>query len=227
MILMLLSGLLSCNINNGAAASEPNTSPAKEFAAGKIVKNGLCPSGIGASAGDVPKLETISNGTKLIVCGYSTESEFDVYSVSQDSTVSRPIITYGALDRLKTHTSGDQLILDELTIYKNDLVPTFQRKIVCNAKQCELSIPVCIYKKPSGGIGDLSEIRSYQRGKNKNKHPDEMVIQRASDLALAGNKQAQDIFLESPGGLKLDGAAAEEFRRSVELLKKLKSANCL
>ena len=224
MLVILAISFVGCS---SASKHEGQNSGQAQKEVGTDIGLGICPSGIGASQGDQPKMSlTTKSGNKIILCGYSVESEFDVYSVNSNSVVSKPIVTYRAVQHVKSYSKGDSLVLDELVYHHQNWIPAFRREVSCATQQCEISSEVCIFKRPKA-TGDLSEIKSYQNGKNKGKFPSERTILLVSDLALAGNKDAQNIFFKGESTLKLDGAVAEAFSATKALLLKLKDAKCL
>lgn len=188
---------------------------------------GDCPGGIGANPGDHPRVSfRAKNGNTLIICGSSAESEFDLYFVDSSGVPGIPLATYGAEQNVKVSQQGDSLILEERTYHNKGWIPVFRVEVACGGNRCVVGREKCVLKK-SKSTGDLMEIQSYQKGRNEGRFPDEVVINHAADLALSGNKKAQDIFLKGESTLKLDGAVGEIFSATKNLILKLKRMKCL
>jgi hypothetical protein len=211
----------------GCTKNEPVEKKANTPVPSEIVKT-VCPLGIGASEGDTPKLEIIiSSKMRLILCGYSTESEYDIYSVNEMGVLSGPLLTHGALEHVRAYNESGVLVLDEKIYYSGSWVSAFRRKFLCNGS-CHISKSVCIFKRPKvTNVAPLREIMKYKLGKKIKKVIDETLILDLADLAYAGNKTAQKFFFSTHANIQLDGASAEVYVVARKFLQRLQSGNCL
>lgn len=197
----------------------------------KLASSFRCPDGIGALAGDSPKMQVATkNGWHLILCGYSTESEFEIYSVDSKGIISTALVSYDANDYVRSTEIPNGVKIEELVVIGNDMGkpwPAFEQKIECT-DSCKVSGSVCMYKKPDlKVVFNAEEIKAFQVGKNKQFVPEEAILAKASDAALTGDKKAQDFFLNQKKTIKLDAASAELFEATEKILRKMLKAKCL
>ena len=197
-----------------------------------------CPSGVGASNGDTPRILSKSDSVQLMVCGSEADgkfqgvgdhlSEFDVYSVSKDGAISNSLLTAGALDHYLVQKLQNGLRFDEMIYYLGQWTSAMRTDLTCRNGTCSFSKPQCVLKRrKSKSASKLDELRSFSKGKLRNQVPSEALILSVFDLAVSGQKDAQEIFLKNSGSFRLDGAAGEEFHRSFETLKKLREQKCI
>lgn len=197
-----------------------------------------CPVGIGAAHGEAPQVSARVAGITLLVCGQADDSpvegegkhlvEFDVYSVTQKGSPSPPLKTASALDHYLVQKTNQGLRFDELIFQNQKWLPAFRSELTCKSESCSFSKESCVFKaKKAGSAEALKTLQSYISGKKKGQVPDEVLIVRVSDLALAGNKKAQAIFLKQDDKLMLDGASGEEFHRTRKTLQRMKDLRCI
>ena len=103
----------------------------------KVETKGLCLDGIGASFGDQHKLEVLTkSGFKLILCGYSTSSEYDVYSINPKGEL-KLVKTFGALDNMQATIKNNTFYFNGSIAAGHDSGNAFRGKVICNTTECK------------------------------------------------------------------------------------------
>lgn len=183
-----------------------------------------CPvDGIGSSKGDIPVVLVKTPKGHLLVCGYHEKngkedlySEFDIYSQNKGK-YSASLYRVGALANYKIEPFVGGVNLIELISFRGNQVPFQTLAMNCNlGDECSISKASCETQSFKPFKTDILErIKPfYKNGKN----PSESMISELSDLALTGNVEAIRIFEKNPG-IALDGAIAEDFKKTQKLLQ--------
>lgn len=184
-----------------------------------------CPNGIGAEAGDAPKIVmNNADGTSLIVCGWAEKtqgktqfSEFDIYPRSRNRKVGESLFRVGAVSNYWITESNNKLTLEELAFVDQKWLSVFKFDFIYESEKVSRSKELCVFKKP--------KVTSKMKLIRPNMSDSE--IDKIAALAYSGNPNAQDVFLKETGNLDLDGHAAETYSSHAELIRRLKKAKCL
>ncbi len=139
-----------------------------------------CPSGIGSSKGDMPKVLKRVGGTDVIACGWLNEnsktingkerySEFDVYYFDNADNELKKIITKSALENYNIFSSNGSLFFDELIWHGNKFYPAVREKLICKNNECEFIVSNCIFQPNSTYINNEAsvKIKEYISGDKK------------------------------------------------------------
>lgn len=180
----------------------------------------LCPQdGIGSARGDKPAVLVKTRQGHLLVCGFqegTLYSEFDIYSESKGK-FSKSLFQVGALATYNIEPFEGGVHLIELIAFRGKQVPFQKLAMNCNlGDTCSISRATCETQDLSPFKTDILKRITpfYINGKN----PSEEMISELSDLAMTGNPDAIQIFQKNPG-IKIDGAAAEVFKKTKERLQ--------
>lgn len=186
------------------------------------------------SKGEAPVFSSeTKDKIKLLICGIAEGSgekaiysDFKIYS-HNGSKHSDAVMEAGSNEPYWVKPSDQGLILEELKFVKGEYYPFYKHEILCKGSDCKKLGRVCVFKKLKAFPTEvLSEIKTYAKGANEKKMPADFLITELRDLALTGNKKAQEIFEKKPG-FRLEEESLEEFNNAKDLIVKLKKSNCL
>jgi len=183
----------------------------------------LCPAGIGAAGGDKPKIVGNLNNTTILICGYLEKiesqnrrkvysmSEFDVYKVSRNKGISKPIMTVGAVDNYKVIVEKNRIDFNSVERILKKTIPVDLSTLTCRRSLCSFQRkPIDIRVKLSNSekrvfldsfksLVNLKHDKDGRRiiGSGPNKDL-EILLSEAGLLALSGHKPAMDFFVDPP-----------------------------
>jgi len=169
-----------------------------------------CPAGLSAKEGDVPKLVAqYPGGRKLILCGQSAESEFNVHLLEASQPPKQVFEASATHSYTAGLTSDHKLKLTEKVFVAGANREAFEFEFECSSSRCWPGDRRCVLKVD--WKRDPSKVSALKRRLSGQGTEEMQTV--VSDLlaeAMAGDLEAGKLLNDRRWDKKVDGASAEE-----------------
>lgn len=205
------------------------------LALGSSKKDIRCPDGLDL----VDVVYQNSSGSGAAVCGQTYPDlhhgpkkhigGIRVFSFGSDGKPNQLIKESSELEVFLISRVENGLQLEQLAQYRGRWIPVFSESVGCTEKECRLQNKLCAFQPQPLFHDDaaIAEMQTHCTGENDREPLGDDLVIRLGELALAGNKSAQELFINPECKYNLNSHSIHEFKSFSAIFRELKQRNCI